>query len=202
MLKFLRGARRVVLMMSLMLFVLIAVAAVKSYLQADYVVWAWTKEHHLESVHGTVHYWTTVCRRWYPDKPPEYFPPQHDLDGPDKESRPYRVWPAWGRTSFRNWGFADRGRFFGGVSYSEFVELGPPAISYLDTHLAIPYWMPLALTGGGPALWLIWKFTRRRPKPGCCGKCGYDLRAHAAGARCPECGTQWKGANPSIPASA
>ena len=29
---------------------------------------------------------------------------------------------------------------------------------------------------------------RRRPKPGCCSSCGYDLTGNVSG-RCPECGT-------------
>ncbi len=36
-----------------------------------------------------------------------------------------------------------------------------------------------------------WRLFRRwrRPKTGCCPACGYDLRAHKPGDRCPECGT-------------
>jgi hypothetical protein len=35
------------------------------------------------------------------------------------------------------------------------------------------------------------EMTRRehRVSQGCCPACGYDLRAHAKGERCPECGT-------------
>ena len=43
---------------------------------------------------------------------------------------------------------------------------------------------------------LAFRSIRRRRKlarVGLCGKCGYDLRAHAIGEKCPECGTQKKG---------
>lgn len=49
--------------------------------------------------------------------------------------------------------------------------------------------VPLAWAVGG------WWRRRRRPEAGKCGRCGYDLRAHVAGQRCPECGTVIEAAN-------
>jgi len=51
-------------------------------------------------------------------------------------------------------------------------------------------WGVIFLTSGGLAgavgAWNL--VTRDRLKPGCCARCGYDLRATPA--RCPECGTR------------
>jgi hypothetical protein len=45
-----------------------------------------------------------------------------------------------------------------------------------------------ALSSLLPAAWIVLVLHRRRAtKPGCCAKCGYDLRASPD--RCPECGT-------------
>jgi hypothetical protein len=54
--------------------------------------------------------------------------------------------------------------------------------------LAIPYWALTLLFAGLPALWLFQH--RRRPQPGLCPTCHYDLRAHTPGQKCPECGTR------------
>jgi predicted amidophosphoribosyltransferase len=39
---------------------------------------------------------------------------------------------------------------------------------------------------------------RRSSRIGLCPKCNYDLRAHAPGSLCPECGTPVTGANALI----
>jgi hypothetical protein len=50
-----------------------------------------------------------------------------------------------------------------------------------------PCWF-IALVGAGLPTWSIRaRRARRRPSPGCCRRCGYDLRATPN--RCPECGT-------------
>lgn len=57
-------------------------------------------------------------------------------------------------------------------------------------QLIVPYpaiWLPcgLVMTGFGRR----WLRQRRRILTGRCLQCGYDLRAHAPGQNCPECGT-------------
>jgi hypothetical protein len=56
----------------------------------------------------------------------------------------------------------------------------------------IPYIWVALLTAVAPGYWLGTRRSarrRRRLARGLCIKCGYDLRAHRAGQRCPECGT-------------
>jgi hypothetical protein len=48
-----------------------------------------------------------------------------------------------------------------------------------------PLWMPIAFLSALP-IWRICRWKRKRPQPGFCPKCGYDLRASPD--RCPECG--------------
>jgi hypothetical protein len=52
-----------------------------------------------------------------------------------------------------------------------------------------PYWSYIVLLL--VASWDCYRLSMpRKGQPvGCCQKCGYDLRAHQAGEKCPECGT-------------
>lgn len=61
---------------------------------------------------------------------------------------------------------------------------------YRWTALTVPYWALVGVVLLPPAGLSIrrWR-ARQRTKNGCCPTCGYDLRSHAPGAHCPECGT-------------
>ena len=49
----------------------------------------------------------------------------------------------------------------------------------------LPLWIPFLLIAL-PTAWL-WHRDRRRIRPGCCLRCGYDLTGNTSGV-CPECG--------------
>jgi hypothetical protein len=57
-------------------------------------------------------------------------------------------------------------------------------------RVGVPHWVAVAGFGALPACW--WVRRRRlagRRRRGLCDRCGYDLRGHTGGDRCPECGT-------------
>lgn len=58
------------------------------------------------------------------------------------------------------------------------------------TFIIMPIWGVVIIAAVIPVLWGI-GFQRRysRRQLGCCLQCGYDLRAHQPGQKCPECGT-------------
>ena len=56
--------------------------------------------------------------------------------------------------------------------------------AYGSRIAVVPHWLP-TLALALPAAWLTRRW-RRRPAPGLCRACGYDLRATPE--RCPECG--------------
>jgi len=57
----------------------------------------------------------------------------------------------------------------------------------------LPFWLVLLLTAL-PTAWL-WHRDRRRIRPGCCIRCGYDLTGNTSGV-CSECGEKIAGATP------
>ena len=53
----------------------------------------------------------------------------------------------------------------------------------------VPLWLPFGILAV-PTGYLFWR-DRRRPLPGHCGQCGYNLTGNTSGV-CPECGTRAK----------
>jgi hypothetical protein len=53
-------------------------------------------------------------------------------------------------------------------------------------QLFLPLWLPFLILLV-PTL-LLWRRDRRKPRPGFCRRCDYDLTGNTSG-RCPECGT-------------
>jgi|GEM_PF-4914728 len=73
-----------------------------------------------------------------------------------------------------------------GFEVATFHHSSASAVGSHTTQVAVPFWAMLVLLMVSPA-WRHWK--RRKPQlAGGCLACGYDLRAHGAGERCPECG--------------
>lgn len=63
----------------------------------------------------------------------------------------------------------------------------PDGVQYVIA--VAPFWALAAASGLLPLGWTVQRLRRRffsRPVPGCCERCGYDLRATPQ--RCPECG--------------
>jgi hypothetical protein len=63
-------------------------------------------------------------------------------------------------------------------------DANPPTAPAYRSYLAIPLWLPLAITA--PLGVVFWRLDRCVP-PGHCPKCGYDLTGNVSG-KCPECG--------------
>ncbi len=76
----------------------------------------------------------------------------------------------------------------GGMQYEWWVTT--ETVFFPDVWIVtIPLWMFAVLAGvPGAVLFTLGCRARRRAKAGACAKCGYDLRASASGAPCPECG--------------
>ena len=77
-------------------------------------------------------------------------------------------------------------RFGFGIDWNVHTGLLRP-----DRHVhavRLPLWFATLFTAVLPALALRRYLRRRRYGPGCCRRCGYDLRATPE--RCPECGTR------------
>jgi hypothetical protein len=75
-----------------------------------------------------------------------------------------------------------------GRSTSGFSWRFGPTLNCPD-WVGIPHWFLAAIFAILPLCWLRRiKEQRRRARSGLCYHCGYDLRAHKPGDRCPECG--------------
>ena len=80
-------------------------------------------------------------------------------------------------------GFRYQGRNEFGFNLPEMrtARVGPDSFD----EVGVPFWLPLLLTAI-PTTWL-WHRDRRRIRPGCCLRCGYDLTGNTSGV-CSECG--------------
>jgi hypothetical protein len=58
-------------------------------------------------------------------------------------------------------------------------------VAYPNWSLVLPLWIPFVLIAIPTAA--LWWRDRRRIRPGCCRKCGYNLTGNVSGV-CPECG--------------
>lgn len=72
---------------------------------------------------------------------------------------------------------------------SAVMWIGPLGTTPTTLNLDVTY-IPYALivAAAGVLALLAWRLLRRRPRPGCCRRCGYDLTGNRSGV-CPECGT-------------
>jgi hypothetical protein len=91
----------------------------------------------------------------------------------------------------------DQHNFLGLSHYDPWGTMGlwmddpaPLSKDVRGTVTTAPYWL-LALLTAIPALLGArrWRRARHLARLGLCRHCGYDLRAHQPGERCPECGT-------------
>ncbi len=62
--------------------------------------------------------------------------------------------------------------------------------------VSLPLWLPFVILLI-PTL-LLWRRDRRKPRPGFCPRCDYDLTGNTTG-RCPECGTPCPPAKDAAP---
>ena len=92
--------------------------------------------------------------------------------------------PFW--QSYLQFNMEQRGHTVGGFGFLRHGEQRPGAIRPIMRVAMAPHWFLAALGGVLPAL----KLARllRRPRPGHCRRCGYDLTGNISGT-CPECGT-------------
>jgi predicted RNA-binding Zn-ribbon protein involved in translation (DUF1610 family) len=68
-----------------------------------------------------------------------------------------------------------------GGEYFPVVDIGGRVL-----YVACAYWLILVGCALSLCAFLVFSI-RRRPRPGVCRTCGYDLRGNVSG-RCPECG--------------
>jgi hypothetical protein len=120
-------------------------------------------------------------------------PPGWHVAGADAPPEPpERVMPAWSPhtidpATLSEWEGYGFGWFSTSIDPTLRVNAHIRAVSF-------PLWFPAAAFAAPPAGWVARRLYRRlrRPRPGACPRCGYDLRATPD--RCPECGAEHRAA--------
>jgi hypothetical protein len=115
--------------------------------------------------------------------------PKNDNRNPT--GQPYLTWsrghggpryPTWRDPIFDVWGFC----------VTVYSQPEVPDFDFRTAHLwavTVPAWSPIPFLLIVPALFARQYANRRRLATGHCAHCGFDLRAHAPGDKCPECST-------------
>ena len=179
------------LLLTLLPAFLVAALLIRSYFQFDSLAWSWTAEHHLESKNGTVFIWSDVVVLWLSPTSQKYFAPRYNDPTAEEGSRPLPAWPTWASHTQRNFSFSLNPVAWYGVGYSKDSDLMGLGRHSESSCITIRYWLILLATLLLPAILASRKFVRhlrRSHQPDLCPSCGYDLRMHAPGQRCPECG--------------
>ncbi len=91
--------------------------------------------------------------------------------------------PGWFTGAFGITEGGDVRRVYGVPHYWGFQYWASPE-NGVDAYLTIPLWLPFLLTT--VPTFILWR-RDRRPPPGHCQRCGYNLTGNVSG-RCPECG--------------
>src|SRR5687768_11896561 len=165
------------LAVSLLLFVVVAVAWVRSHFVSERVTWYGMGEVLGRRVNAA---YSVTSGRGQVRVLTSYFGPKH----PNPRTT-YATGPAeravTGRELHRRVGF----------SYYEWVDETAPATGWNlgGRDVSVPYWWGAVVLAMPGAIWLAARGRRRRRwrrERGLCVVCGYDLRATPG--RCPECG--------------
>jgi hypothetical protein len=80
------------------------------------------------------------------------------------------------------------GRLFRSPWFVHYKSWDEPFLNLSGTEIQIADWFIVVALAILPAIWFFNWRKKKKPGPGVCGKCSYDLTGNETGT-CPECGT-------------